>query len=271
VDRNEPQTQSQTWEDPTGERRGTVPEDAKVAGYKRHEIGRDHIARIVQTFGDFAESDIAKIFDNDDFGYRRVVVERPLRLNFRISEERIERLHGEPAFVALANSKRKGAAAAQESEDGRKLQDRVLNALRSLGPSELFTSREAFERTVRAGFDQARIVLPAPVLRAVIGALSERDGDAEICVDHRGRAEPDPELRDTENVPLKEDIHAYFERELKPHIPDAWLDETKTRVGYEVPFTRYFYRYQSARPLREIERELESIRAQIRSLSVGIF
>ena len=95
--------------------------------------------------------------------------------------------------------------------------------------------------------------LSAPELKAVLAALGERDDTAEICRDRDGQPEPDADLRDTETVPLKESIEAYFKREVLPHVPDAWIDTTKTKVGYEIPLNRHFYRYEPPRPLEVIE------------------
>ena len=127
-------------------------------------------------------------------------------------------------------------------------------------------SREAFEKTLRAAFLKAKVDVPAPVFKAVMSALSERDETAEICTDSKGRPEPDAELRDNENVPLKEDVQAYFEREVLPHVPDAWIDESKTKVGYEIPFTRHFYKYKALRPLAEIEAEIRALEGEIQGM-----
>lgn len=110
------------------------------------------------------------------------------------------------------------------------------------------------------------MVVRAPVLKAILSALSERDEEAEICTDAKGRPEPDSELRDYENVPLKEDIHAYFQREVLPHVPDAWIDEAKTKIGYEIPFTRHFYEYKPLRPLNEIEAEIRALEVEIQGM-----
>ncbi len=99
-----------------------------------------------------------------------------------------------------------------------------------------------------------------------MSALSERDETADVCTDSKGRPEPDADLRDNENVPLKEDVNAYFEREVKPHVPDAWIDESKTKVGYEIPFTRHFYKYKGLRPLVEIEGEIRALEAEIQGM-----
>ena len=108
--------------------------------------------------------------------------------------------------------------------------------------------------------------LPAPVRKAILSALGERDETAEIVLDGDGNPEPDADLRDYENVPLKEDIHAYFEREVMPHVPDAWIDESKTKVGYEIPFTRHFYKYEPLRPLEEIEADIKKLEQEIQSI-----
>jgi type I restriction enzyme M protein len=96
--------------------------------------------------------------------------------------------------------------------------------------------------------------------------VSERDEEAKICRASNGEPEPDPELRDTESVPLKEDVHAYFEREVRPHVPDAWIDETKTKVGYEIPFTRHFYIYKALRSLADIEADIRSLEREIQGM-----
>jgi len=107
------------------------------------------------------------------------------------------------------------------------------------------------------------VKLIAPELIAVVSALSERDETADICTNRNGEPEPDSALRDTEMVPLKESIEDYFEREVKPHVPDAWIDFSKTKVGYELPLTRHFYQYEPPRPLEEIEADLAVLEKRI--------
>ena len=93
--------------------------------------------------------------------------------------------------------------------------------------------------------------------------MGERDEAAEICRDRNGAPEPDTELRDTENIPLKESIEEYFRREVLPHVPDAWIDHGKTKVGYEIPLNRHFYRYEPPRPLETIEAEIKVLEGEI--------
>jgi type I restriction enzyme M protein len=228
-------------------------------GNKRNFLGKEHIETIARTYGDFVTSDIAKVFDNEDFGYRRITVERPLRLNFLASVGRIERLREESAFEALAKSKKKGAPGEREMEQGRELQSLIVATLGTMTPDKMSKNRDAFEKTLRSVFQKAKLDVPTPVLKAVMSALSERDETADICTDSRDRPEPDSELRDSENVPLQEDIRTYFEREVRPHFADAWIDDTKTKLGYEIAFPRFFYRYIPMRSIVEIEDELRSL------------
>jgi type I restriction enzyme M protein len=107
------------------------------------------------------------------------------------------------------------------------------------------------------------VTLTAPQLKSLIYGLSERDDAAPILTDAKGNPLPDTDARDTENVPLGEDVQAYFKREVLPHAPDAWIDETKSKVGYEIPFNRHFYVFEPQRDLREIDEDLKGVSARI--------
>lgn len=243
----------------------------KSLGNKRKEIGDgcngklNHIAEITRLFGGFKEGEHVRIFDNEDFGYQRITVERPLRLNFVVNEERLDKVKEVRAFVNLATSKkRKDTKAAQaEIEAGMEKQTLILETLEKLKSKKLAKNLEEFSESLKAAFKGAGLSIPAPLFKAILMALSERDETADICTDNKGNPEPDPELRDYENVPLKEDIHKYIEREVLPHVPDAWVDESKTKTGYEINFNRYFYKYTPPRPLEVIETELKQIEAEI--------
>src|SRR5438445_1295676 len=240
-------------------------------GNKRREISPEQIAQVTGLFMAFNEGEHCKIFDTRDFGYRKITVERPLRLNFQASPERIARMKDETAFQNLAASKKKNPKekAAEEAE-GRKEQETILAMLGTL-PSALFKNRDDFEAALDKAVKAKVLKFPAPIRKAILSALSERDETAEICRDKDGNPEPDPGLRDTENVPLKEDIQAYFDREVKPHVPDAWIntaivdhkDGKVGKVGYEINFNRYFYKYQPPRPLNEIEADIKLIEKDI--------
>lgn len=246
----------------------------KSLGNKRREISADQIEQIYQIFERFEETSQSKLFDSTDFGYRKVTIERPLRLDFQASPQRIARLKEQTAFIGLAQSKKKDVQAKLAVEaEGRKRQEQLLEVLEQM-PQDLFTSRPAFEQALAQCCKKTEVKLDAPIRKAIFTALSERNETAEVCLDKDGCPEPDPELRDTEAVPLKEDIGEYFEREVKPHVPDAWVNTSlvdpkdgKTgRVGYEINFNRYFYVYQPPRPLEEIEAEIQSLQKEITQL-----
>ena len=156
----------------------------KSLGSKRKELSEEHIAEITQLFGGFKKASkdgapISRIFKNEDFGYRTIIVERPLR-----------------------------------DEKG----------------------------------------------KMVLGTKGKNKGDPQ----------PDSSLRDTENVPFSEDVEAYFRREVLPHVPDAWIDREKTRVGYEIPYNRHFYVFKPPRSLEEIDAELKGVTGKIMGMLEGL-
>ncbi|MFP5211914.1 MAG: N-6 DNA methylase [Acidobacteriota bacterium] len=246
----------------------------KSLGNKRNEIGGgengtpDHIGEITRLYGEFQEGEHVRIFDNEDFGYRRITVERPLRLNFAVTPERLDRVKVCGPFQALsASKKRKDTAGAQtEIAEGVKLQQAILNVLTSMEGLGVVSNRAQFSAKLKTGFKKAGLKIPTPLFKAILAGLFERDETADVCTDSNGNPEPDSELRDYENVPLKEDIHDYMAREVIPHVPDAWVDESKTKIGYEINFNRYFYKYTPPRPLEEIEADLRQIEAEIADL-----
>ncbi|EDZ57431.1 restriction endonuclease subunit M [Bacillus cereus] len=235
----------------------------KSMGSKRNEIAQEQIDEIARLYGDFKEREYVKIFDNEDFGYHKITVERPLRLNFVISEERIQRVAEQKAFQNLTVSKKKGDNGLAEIEVGKAMQAKIMEVLRSLESEQLFKNRDEFTKLLKDAFKKEDITIGAPVLKAILAGLSEKDETAHICMKNKTDAEPDTDLRDTENVPLKEEIYEYFKREVIPHVLDAWIDESKTKVGYEIPFTRQFYKYTALRSSAEIMEEIKELEASI--------
>ena len=233
-------------------------------GEKRKEIGESQIDQIASIFGD---AETSKLFDNIDFGYNRITVERPLRLNFAITAERIEAVKAARAFQGLSKTKKKDMQGEQEAANGRQLRQDILDVLEARTSHKVENSRESFSKALRAVFKAVGMsVACPPAFKAALMALSERDETADICTDKKGNPEPDADLRDFENVPLKGDIQVYFRREILPHVPDAWIDEAKTKVGYEIPFTRHFYRYEPPRPLVEIDADLRVLGRDVQKL-----
>ena len=256
------------------ERRGTVQlingvahfqKMRKSLGDERKELGDEHIETLTRLYAGFTPGPEVKVFDNDDFGFHRITVERPLKLNFQASAERIARLEDEKSWQGLLKSKKKGDAAQADITAGKALQEAVLGVLRALDGTALYTSRPAFLDALKAETTQQGVKMPPAVQKAVLSALSERDEDADVCL-VKGAPEPDTNLRDYENVPLTEDIDTYIAREVLPHVPDAWVDHSKTKVGYEIPFTRHFYVYEPPRPLDVIEGEIRDLELEIQGM-----
>lgn len=279
----------------------------KSLGNKRNELSDDHIKELVRLYAEHdhdAESDVlvdgqperricSKLFDNHEFGFLKITVERPLRLNFQASAGRIAQLDGQSAFVNLASSKKRkdDAAHAAEIAAGQETQAAIKAALQSLDGETLYRNRPAFESVCNAALKKAGVKVGAPIKKAILAALSERDPEADICLDAKGKPEPDAELRDTENVALPDDIFLplplgydgesgherllslvqdhcedYLKAEVLPHVPDAWIDHSKTKVGYDIPLTRHFYVYQPPRPLEEISSEISQLEKDIMAM-----
>ena len=262
----------------------------KSLGDKRKRIGDgtegtpNHIEVLAKLYGDFAHDVrlsvgqiqtnvdpkrdqtkglfVSKIFDNEDFGYHKITVERPLKLNFQASAERIVRLDEDSGFKKLATSAKKDPAIRQQEIAAGHIRE-LLQAFGKATAEKLFKERKAFLAELRAQDRKRDVRLSAPELKVVLAALGERDETADICRDRDGQAEPDADLRDTETVPLKESIDAYFKREVEPHVPDAWIDTAKTKVGYEIPLNRHFYRYEPPRPLEVIETDIKRLEDEI--------
>ena len=259
-------------------------------GNKRNELSPEQIAGLTRIHGNFTDGEtrditdedpithelrtrprvVSKVFDNDDFGYRKITVERPLRLNFAAVPERIARIEDQTTFVNLAKSK-KSAGAAHDAEvaEGEARQQAIRDALAALAAvtgGEIIKDRDAFTARLRAAAEGQGLKLSAPERKAVLAALSEPDPDADPCEGRNGEPEANVALRDTENVPLGEDIDAYMAREVLPHVPDAWVDHDKTKIGFEIPFNRHFYVYEPPRRLEVIEADLKALEAEIGQL-----
>jgi len=248
----------------------------KPLGEKRKMFTDDHIKALTAIYGDAllgaTKSEFCKIFDEDDFAYWKVTVERPLRLNFQTSAERIERVREQTAFANLAKSrKRKLEEIAREEAEGRKQQQAILEAIRTIDSATVYKNRETFSKLLSKAFKKAGLNVKTSLLKAILAGLSEKDETADICTDAKGRPEPDPDLRDTEQVPFKEDIDEYIRREVLPYVPDAWVDEKKTKKGYEIPFTRHFYKYEELGDADKTLREIQSLGEKIQTAISRLF
>ena len=242
-----------------------IGEIARIHGSRKHDE-----TRVLRVDGKEKTLVVSKIFDNEDFGFRKITVERPLRLSFQASAERITRIEGESAFKNLATSNKKAEKARlAEIEEGRQRQEQIRELLRAFAKKHgeaIYRDRQLFLDGLREVGRAQDVKLRARETKAVLAAFGERDESAEICRDRHGNPEPDPDLRDNESVPLKEKIADYVKREVLPHVPDAWVDESKTKVGYEIPLNRHFYRYEPPRELEVIEGEIKELEREILEL-----
>jgi type I restriction enzyme M protein len=247
------------------ERRGTVQlingadmygKMRKSLGSKRKELRPEDIKAICELYAEHRndtdpdEPALSKVFAGSDFGYRTITVERPLQLRFTPTADNIAEVLATKPAEKLST----GEHAA------------LNNALTTLIGSE-WKGRDQFVTDLKAALRDAGLTKPpAPLVKAIWSTIGEHDDTATIVTNRKGEPEPDPALRDTENVPLNEDIEDYFAREVLPHVPDAWIDHDKTKVGYEIPFTRHFYRYTPPRPLEEIQKDLRQLVSEIQDM-----
>jgi type I restriction enzyme M protein len=242
----------------------------KSLGQKRKELSDSQIHEITTIYGKFEEGEFVKIFDNEDFGYRRITVERPLRLKVVVTREKFATLEEQTAFANLAKSKKKGEAALLEVQAGQEQQKLIKDVLSSF-EGQVYMNRDEFIHDLKNEAKARDVKLSAGLIKAIVAAFGEYDEKAEPAKDSKGAFEPNPELRDFENVPLKEDVNEFFEREVKQFVEDAWIDHEKTVIGYEIPFSRHFYKFTHLRTAAEVERELEILEEQSRSLMKGLF
>jgi type I restriction enzyme M protein len=233
----------------------------KSLGDKRKEVSAGQIEEITRLYADFTEGDKVKIFPNAAFGFQRITVERPLRLRWEVNEGTLARVAASKDWLTLtseeqeATTERLTQIAGTFSTDAKTLQ-------RKLSP------------------------IPRAIEKTLIESLAVRDPDAAIVTNRRGEPAPDPDLRDNENVPLPEiavhweedpsdrlasveyrsSVEDYVGREVRPYVHDAWVDQSKTKIGYEIPLTRHFYKYVPPRPLAEIDSEIRLLEAEIQEL-----
>lgn len=300
----------------------------KSLGNKRKKLGEglsgepDHIAELTKIYANFKQDDkrtlaaihtnvelpkkaardqnkeqfVSKIFANQEFSYLKMVVERPLRLNFAVTEKRIKEFTESTYFINLASSKKRKnkTTIEQEIATGEAQQQAILDVLDNLkanfSNNELIKNRAECETLLKDAFADSLVKWSTALKKALLApnSLGKRDQEADICTDAKGNAEPDSELRDTENVPLpinmvlplplayegkadksklldlvQDTCETYLNNEVLPYRPDAWIDHSKIKLGYEIPFNRHFYQYEPPRDLAEIEADIKTLEQEI--------
>jgi type I restriction enzyme M protein len=223
----------------------------KSLGSKRKMLSEDQIAQIAREHDGATATPLSKLFHTTDFAYRRITVERPLQLCFYPHDrELIANFSNDDAFKKWPEE----------------LKEQALGSFAAIAEDEIY-DRVIFEKKLD-------LKLTAGQFKTVQKHIGKHHDEAVLCRDKKGNVEPNPDLRDNENVPFTEDVHEYFEREVKPHVPLAWIDESVRDskdgligiVGYEIPFNRHFYEYTPPRSLEAIDSELDTVTKEILDL-----
>lgn len=266
----------------------------KNLGDKNCELTADHIEQITQLYLDFKETDISKIYPNEYFGYHKITVERPLRLSAQFSEKSIETLRfdnavreemqwayekfGDDVYATLSELKpkiekyldkndikitaknKKNLLSQKFWQTQQEIKTSAEQIAAEIGASQ-FDDFNALKTLFAKTLKSLNLKLDAKIQKTILTAMSWKNEAAQPVIKKQEKDgtviyEADSELRDTENVPLDEEIESYFEREVLAHVPDAWIDPSKTVKGYEISFTRYFYHYVPPRSIEEITAEI---------------
>ncbi len=243
--------------DASGEEFWKLMDDNK--GDKRKELTENQIQDVLEIYRENGDSDYSQIHPITEFGYRKVRIERPLRKNFKASENRIEQIKDERAFQNLSGG-----------EEGETKQEAIIAMLRGMD-DKLYKDKEEFAEKVDEAIEEAGLDLKKSVRGNIFKALGVKDPDAKIVRDSKGRPERDTDLTDYEYVPLGESVREYFEEKVKPYRANAWINEEMTdpqdgglgKIGYEINFNRYFYEYEPPRPLEEIQNDIEEVEQQV--------
>jgi type I restriction enzyme M protein len=206
-------------------------------GAKRHEITPAQMDQICEIHRVYREGPYSKILPNQEFGHRRITVERPLRLRFQATPERVDAIRGKFARA-------------------------VIDALRHVDSQAVYFEQGAFDAALKYAFTCAGMKLGRTLARRIREALAEQDDTAAIYCDSKGRPQPDSDLRDHEDIPLGENVPVWFAREVLAHAPDAWIPAEEPRIGYAIRFARYFFEPEPVRPLAEIDREIRDLECQ---------
>ena len=234
----------------------------KSLGDKRHYLTAEHQETIINLYHDFTENEHSKIFESTEFGYTKVTVERPQQFTYQVTQERLESLYTVPAFAKLADSKAKDPITKeQEESQGREYQESIITALSTIGDTVYENLKEFTDKVDQALADIE--LKPKTLKKYLIQALSQHDDTAPILTDSKGRPQADTSLRDYEKISLGQDIDEYFFREVLPYYPNAWMERSADKIGYEINFSKYFYTYTPPRSLQDIEADIEALTRDI--------
>ncbi len=265
----------------------------KSLGNKRNQITEEQIAQITEIYANFVENEYCKIFDNEDFGYNKITVERPVRQCVRVTEETVTKTQAmlqvfgvfepddgvsctEVLEYIEKNPKAREVKLAKTAAEKAASENlltfvNILDALEREKPyfdtaefAKLFNNHPLNDKSKAMKFSTF-------IDSGLCIYIIENNPNGTIVKDKKGQPVADNNLRDYEGIPLKEDIHEYFNREVLPHVSDAWIDESKTKKGYEIPFTRQFYKYVPPRDNNVILEEIKALEDKIHAEIAGLF
>jgi len=244
----------------------------KNLGEKRYEITDENAKEVLSHYTENKNSDQVKILNTTDFAYRQITIQRPLRLKFEITDESMERLQNHKEFLNDVPSKKKGEKGDAENKAWQELRAAIYEILESMR-GKIIVSRAEFLKKFENELKKRNLKITKRTIKVVWQQIGERNEEADICLDDDGKPEVDNELKDYERVPWGIDVNEYFKKEVLPYASDAWIDESVKDekdgkvgiVGYEIPFTRFFYKYEEPRKVEEIEKDIKKIEEEILS------
>jgi type I restriction enzyme M protein len=245
----------------------------KNLGEKRYEITDENAQEVLAHYATNKDSENVKIFNTTDFAYRQITIQRPLRLRFDITDEAIARLKEHKDFLNDVPSKKSGERGDAENKAWQELRAAIYEILEGMR-GKVLTSRAKFIEKLESELKKRELKMTKKTLKTIWQQIGERDEEAEICLDAYGNKEADNDLKDFERVPWGMDIYEYFKKEVEPYASDAWIDESVRDdddhkvgiVGYEIPFTRFFYKYEEPRRVEEIESDIKAIESEVQKL-----
>jgi type I restriction enzyme M protein len=226
----------------------------KSLGDKRNEITEDNITNIVKSYINFEESPESKLFDNQEFAYTQVTIEQPLKLAIEVTEERLALLSDDKLLSRMPPAE----------------QEKTLGIFKEYIGKGNLNSRDAFLEDLRKKFVSMGLKFPRGIEKKAISLFGIRSDEAESCKNAKGDLEPDPDLRATEKVPHNINLGEYLQKEVLPYVPNAWIDYSKNKIGYEIPFTRHFFKYVPPPSLAEIDQELKRVAEDIQTVLKGL-
>lgn len=261
----------------------------KSLGDKRKTMTDEQVAEITCLYANALDAGSTdkrvKVFDREAFGFQRVTVERPMRRRWELTADTVDALPHDKEWIAWANPPKGTPDPAAYTHRVEREQEFLRSAIAGLvGIPEL--TEAAFKKSLAAAIRAADLNIPDKIVKILVTAAATADPDAPVITDRNGKPVPDPDLRDQEHVPLPSGYlsHAdhqrdralfdlandYLSVEIHPYAPDAWIDHTKTRIGYEIPFTRHFYEYVAPRPVGDVDEELDALEDEILNLRRGL-